>query len=709
MSLRGCLCLCFVLLVPALAQSQSPLSLQEQIRDTALDWDYLGVGIESRCGSDWFAVRLPRWECLKRTPSGVIEVASFGSLPATPTNFVVLRGPVPGDRKLLVAESGGPFPGGNHVKSFDPVTLDMQELGQLPELGFIDFQPLMADANGDGFPELLLRGWGQTPNRLVTLPGGPIAAFQVLRDVSVNAQFVGQFDNDPQEELGLVEFDGALKIYDASTGALEPYSPVGSFSIFGSRSVVVVDWDADGVDEVAIQSASGAVALVDPNDAAPPRLVSMPGAALGFPLTAINWQVSSSADLAVWSFLGMVIVDPRTAGVIADFPHTEVQNTLPGEAVAADWDGDGDIDLAYIVTDPAKSLHLVRNGSGTSTLQYAALAKQVVGSLTAGGQAQLVSVEHFSGPLNANVRMRRRDGQSLALLGDVPVASASIGVNTYAVADLDPAAGTEFLETSSSEIRLYDMAGALLWSSPISNPMARQFRAAIPADDSCVGTACARVLVLDESQSNQTDGRLVLLDGASGSELWSQSLAGVSLPSILAHTDLNGDGTPELIYSNLQPSGSYDLLALDGVTHDLLWAHSTNTRIHKVARTRDSALRLAILNEYGTMDYRSPLDGTLLRQATLPTPGGASCGHGCDFAYLSDGDTVGRWVVIGFGDVPLRVLTRDIRGPIWERNGVSPVGLATIDPGRVYIASENAILMLEGAADGVFVEEFEGW
>jgi hypothetical protein len=560
---------------------------------------------------------------------------------------------------------------------------------------------------------VLLRGFGQAPDTIVSLPGGPGMPSQLLRTLPFRPDFAGQFDADPQSELAVVDDNGVLRFYDATTLLQEPYQPQGAYYGRGSAPFVVADWDADGIDEIAIDSRLGWVGLIDPNGSTTPVQATIPDSGPVEPLAMVDWQGPNSRDLAIWTRQRVRVVDPRSGAVLGTFPTPELTGSDPYLPLSIDWDLDGDGDLAWIQGEVfGSALWLLRNGDGLAVQQYPALDKRVVGHVDTGGQPQLVTVELFGAPTGGDLRLRRRNPQTLGLLDDVQIVFDRFSEDSYALADLHPNVGTELLQAGQERLRLFGMDGTLLWSRPNPQPLQHRYRFAKVPDSSCSGAGCQRILLLDEDQSGSGETRIRLLESAvDGSEVWNTAAAtDASLVGTVGLSDLSGDGIPEIFFTESGVSAQRKLVVHDGATGTLRWQSADIEWPVQLQRTDDSAHRVAVLSSTGSVTYVDPADGHVLRQ--LPVAGSTSpCFVRCDLRYLRQGETVGLWLLgNASSEFPLQTVGRDLRSTAWGGGiGHFPNGIAAVGPNLVNIAAGNALYRFDAAADGVFAEEFEGW
>ncbi|MCB1598849.1 MAG: hypothetical protein KDI60_19990 [Xanthomonadales bacterium] len=691
--------LAVLLSCPMFAQAQ--VTIRAGVNDLTLTYEYLGIGIESRCGSDWLLLERGFWKCVHRGAGGKLLVGSFGRMPSGYGLDQLIRGPIVGDRRLVFAKAGGPWTGGAPVHALDPVTMEFELIGALPEGGVIFGKTIHADYDGDGLPELVLPAQSGTPTLIVALPGGAGVPLSALANSPVAPSFVGQYDGDSQSEIGVVDFLTGFRLYDANSGLPEPFQLQGAvtttFPVFSG------DWDSDGVDEIAIKSTvTPGLALIDPNLSSVPQYVQFPGAnpLMSSALGMVAWQSPGSRDLVVLgATLG--VVDPVSSSLIAqfDFPRSPVNIETP--AVTLDWDNDGDDDLLWRDFG-LNELWLLRNPQGVEVVQRAASAKVVIG-LTGAEPPQLAVAEQFHGAdAEMLVHVRRRDPATLMLTDEADaIASMSAWNDRFEVADVHPQPGDEIILNSGRFLTVYSSSGSLLWQREIEDAAQNSFRGLVVADFTCSADSCRWLLTAD----NQGLRRF---DGLDGSELWAGPFTGPKAVAALALTDLNGNGTLDMLYATGSAVGPATLVAVDADTHLQLWANPTSTRAVLAQRTNDPSQRLAVLYERGLLVYHDVTDGSEQRRAALIHPSMGFCDR-CELRYLKQGETVGTWFITQMGPTGLLQIDRSLRMPASTASDEDANSVRTLSPGSVFIGTQDAAYTIEVSADGIFVDEFEGW
>lgn len=151
------------------AQPEAPRRLADAPK---LAPHFVGVGIDSVCGADWFLAG-GDWACARPGPNG-LELVSGGEFnqigPVMPSaGFELARGPLPSDHRYL--------------HEVDPIDLTRRTVSQLPAV--LRAPVVHADVEGDGHPELVV---GDGASRLlVTLPGGPYSPFSTRASTGVGS------------------------------------------------------------------------------------------------------------------------------------------------------------------------------------------------------------------------------------------------------------------------------------------------------------------------------------------------------------------------------------------------------------------------------------------------------------------------------------------------------------------------------------------
>lgn len=680
---------CLLLACGLAARAQVPIA---ESYDFAFSFQYIDHQGPNHCSPDWLVIENGRWFCVRKNAADQLQITQLGESILGSVPWILLRGPVPGDRRLLLAGIAGAT-GGNPVFAFDPLTLAQEVLGNLPA----EVQPsgaIAVDRDGDGRPELAMKSASAPARvRLVSLPGGAGPPFAVLAELDVFPILAAQIDADPQQELAYV--DGlSLRFQDASTLQGEAWRPAGTYS--DVYPGFAWDADADGLDELAVRTCCpGPLGLLDPARPDWSAMVGVGGPERR-PLAALAWSSRRSRSLVTWSFNGLGVVDPESGQAVASLG---VHRTLEYAAPLARLDLDADQDEDLLWLSPG-TLWVLRNPDGPWEVQFGSLEKRILGLWPQDGENALATVEQFSGPEPSPLRFRLRDALTLGLLHESDLGRGSLN-QEFQFGDLHPAPGPELVHSTGGTLTLKGYQGNTLWTRATWFPFVHQFRQPVAPDFTCRAEGCRRLLVMADQQGSGFD-LILLLDGATGETLLSQDDFSQSQP--LALSDLNGDGLPELVYAP-RTAGSR-LTARDGLTGELLWSVAMSEPPVVVKRSAGDPMRLAVLGSFGTLRYLDPANGETLRQLQ-PAPG-HSCSN-CSLDYLAHGPAAGTWVVGGLGAAGLVGVRRDLRGLAWTLPHLDG-SLSALAPDKLHVADARSVRLLRlPPDDGIFAVEFEAW
>lgn len=697
------LALCFA--GPLIAQ---PLTEQLSVRDLNFRFAYVAWGIESPCGADGYAHDAGYQVCFRRVAGGDrLEVLRAAPLPDLLSGLQVIRGPVAGDRRILWTQN--PLSISTPVYAHDPVTNGVAQIGVLPG-GFGSGQVRgLLDFDADGVQELLTTDGFDT--RIISLPGAPGGAFQVLATVSTapwqqSVPFLAQIDADPQTELAGAP-GGQLRFLDPRTQTVEAFAP----GVPLVSAVYVGDWDADGVDELA-QPAAGGFALVDPNRV-PAVYASAPTSLTASVdlLARVDWTGTASHQIATRSRFGIKVLDPRSGALLADYPQDDLRAARVLRA--QDWDGDGDGDLALLRADAA--LLLLRNPEGPELLQRGAGPKRPLGLLSTPQGAELVSLEMF-GTEPVHGMLRRRNAQTLAVVGEADTGPQESAYMRAALGDFHPLPGAEVLIGSSRTLRAYRVSdGSLLWERVQPTASTREFGDFALPDGECSGTTtpCQRIVVAEGPRPGSGDTlshRPILLDGADGQDVW------VGPPSdcpgcrngAVAYTDLDGDGDREVLHSTQSLQGG-EVRALDGVSPTPLWQSTLPLELVQLVRTSDPVRRLAGIDTTRTLTVLDPLSGAVVRSRSIdPSTGAPRCLLRCELNYLPQGRGAGLWLIWDGDSGALSLVRRDLRGEV-QNAFPGGEGAQALDRDALASGSQIGLTRYGVDQDALFTDEFERW
>ena len=681
-------------IVTSTALGTEPLQHIASYDESSLNFQYMAPGVGTRCGSDLFVVEYAQWKCLRKGADGRVTVVEFGQMNGVGTFYqFIVRGPVPGDRRILFATSRG----NPRIDALDPMTGSAETIGTVS--GWLFDDPILVDHDGDGIPGLVVAQLDGSTG-IVRLPPASGAPLEIVQDLGFSPRFAGQFDADPQAELA-VSVDGSITAFrDSATLQWEAYSITGS-------ALALVDWDDDGVDEI-VAGHLGTVQLVDLNSGAPPVTLNHGLISRKREHSVVHWQHPLSRDIAFWSMEGLVVIDPRRAQVLAEFAgEPGLPTNRRAKSLPIDWDNDGDGDLLWSGADDGR-LVLLRQGGELSILQHAVGNVGPAGYVNVDGNAAVATIARYNTTTLAPSR-QARDPLSLKLRSESPVnVQLSSGDSCHA-ADVHPNAGTETLcaDFFSATAHLLSADGTPLWTLDISDPRHRFHRKTLP-DHTCRGTGCSLVLLQEIPflgfRYNQT---LRLIDGATGEERWRLQIPGFPEgPQLL--TDLNADGVMDVVYADTLSGFRTRINAIDSDTRTLHWQRSGRELATALARSRDLFRRLAVLDIDSTVTLLNPIDGHELASARMLPLDGPTCG-GCSLHYLRANDTFGAWVLGNSRPPALSLIDRDLRSPIWRDWNLASALLSTQGDRYLHVMESRTLHTFALHEDGIFADRFEGW
>lgn len=398
----------------------------------------------------------------------------------------------PGDYTLTATITGGhPVPPTGTVTFIDTSnanyvlgTAPVSELTALFALSFFDAgspqvsgspsESAVADYNRDGKPDLALPGDGATffnaNGQEDVMLGNGDGTFQLLPNflplTQASAAVAGDFNGDGKTDLAALQsFGGPVTILLGNgDGTFTAGQPI-PIPLQGGQQIVTADFNGDGIADLAV--------LLYPtggtNDLAQCAILLGNGDGTftaGAPLT-LNGQDPSPVDFAVGDFNGdgkpdLAVLDNEYNNMTiylgnGDGTFTPVAQTSPvvGEPntnnsiVAADFNGDGNLDLAVVNVNPNGNDSpstieiLLGNGDGTFT--------QTPVSPVGGALTYSLAVGDFNGDGKADLAAANEDGISgvptspgtiNVLLGNgdgtfVPLQTIFTGGNPFAVATAD--------------------------------------------------------------------------------------------------------------------------------------------------------------------------------------------------------------------------------------------------------------------------------
>jgi hypothetical protein len=249
------------------------------------------------------------------------------------------------------------------------------------------------DVNGDGFVDLIIANRGGSANiddgSVVVLlgdGGGNFAAAQKIHDGSIVrpiALAVVDLDGDSDLDIAAVTLgtDGVLFFFNAGNGTFPDQDAQGAGN--APAAIAIGDFNDDGDPDVLVSnSEDDSVTLLLNNGGNPPQFPESGG-----PIdVSVPAQITKPQGVAAGDFDGdgaldaaVVLLDRDQVAILVgdgagafdtDFVRVDVGTTATGDAdplsiVAADFDGDNDVDLAVTNSVGDSVTILKNNGSGT--------------------------------------------------------------------------------------------------------------------------------------------------------------------------------------------------------------------------------------------------------------------------------------------------------------------------------------------------------
>ena len=384
-------------------------------------------------------------------------IVGIGSLNLSPTGNVSLLDTSNSNLLLGIAGLGAGTYGQQTVAgSTSPVTG-----------GFNKPQSVVAgEFNISGFIDLALLNSGNTsptPDTISILKGNATGGFTVSGTTYSTgngsvAIVAGDFNGDGKLDLAVANSTDLTVSILLGNGvytfsAATPYSASPLTSL---TAIAVGDFNGDGVLDLAVSgtTASGnAVIILQGDGTGAFSNVTPSGIAVGNGPSSVvtgdfngdgnlDFAVANKTDNTINVWLGNGSGTTFTAA--AGSPFTTAAGTAPAAMAAADFNGDGHLDLAVAESGKKRVDIFKGNGDGTFTLQAGTLATGttpvaiVAGDFNADGHIDLAVTN--SGQTTASLMLGNGDltfqAQTTANVGTTPVAIASADFNGDGTADL---------------------------------------------------------------------------------------------------------------------------------------------------------------------------------------------------------------------------------------------------------------------------------
>lgn len=674
------------------AHAQAPASLAA-VTDMQLIHRVFAPLAESACGSDWYVIDGRRWMCARPNQDGRWLVTQFGP-PMFEGGFQLpVRGPVAGERRLIHGTLQG------QLHWWDPVTHQSEPLGNLPGGLILDVtqtDPLLVDYNGDGHMELLFRPQlSSSQMAIAALPGGPFSALQQLGVISdpwhITPDLVGQFDADLRSELMRIE-GSQLRFLDVGTVEVEAYAVSGSFAL----PAMALNWDGDAAEEILLaRSGSSVVALVDVGGTVKDVGLAGSGPVRGF--ASVNWNGDARNEVAIVWQNKIAVVDPRLGAVIASFDWF-TPDLHYRRSTVIDWEQDADQDALWL----DDGMVLLRNPQGPTRLQYSAQSKKPLRLREIAGDQVLVSLEFEAGWGRQAQRVTQRDSIDLTLRASSTLEGcAANDISALGDHPGDPL-GVVYCAQGTTLRAFGASTGQPLWTRELAAEPGRAWQFVVPADATCVGSACNRAVVV---YTTGTGPRIEMIDANSGSSLHAvQQPASSRVPSVMA-TDVNDDGVPDLVFDE---DGGFEpgtpagfLVAVDGQSYQQIWRTETPQDIVDLGRIPSGRRRIMAVDEFCNTYLINGASGVLHARGKLPSVNFCN-GSFASIRHFTQGVAPAYFVLSGF------ILREDLGREI-AYSGGSVVGVVDGSHGRAYLGGETDLRRVQFPVDDVFPDGFEDW
>ncbi|MGD1098579.1 MAG: FG-GAP-like repeat-containing protein, partial [Bryobacteraceae bacterium] len=209
----------------------------------------------------------------------------------------------------------------------------------------------VTDVNGDGLEDLVVTTSATVTVLLGHGDGSFVSVGAYPMTGVANAAAVGDFNGDGKVDIAVASSNSMSVLLGNGDGSFQPAVNYGSNF---NQSVVVADFNGDGNADLAVSSFNGAYffsVMLGNGDGTFQPPINTPLSGIPYSMTTADFNVDGTPDLAVATFQtggagGNVNVFIGSGDGTFHTPVSYTAGTQPYSIAAADFNGDGEVDLA---------------------------------------------------------------------------------------------------------------------------------------------------------------------------------------------------------------------------------------------------------------------------------------------------------------------------------------------------------------------------